>query len=53
MGGEVYVIAWGGRDFSRTLYEDGTLKKEILGQMRLEEGVVGVELWKISVRLQE
>lgn len=53
MGGEFYVIAWGGRDFSRTLYEDGTLKKEILGQMRLEEGVVGVELWKISVRPQE
>lgn len=49
MGGEFYVIAWGGRDFSHTLYEDGTLKKEVMGQMRLEEGVGGVELWRISV----
>ncbi|MCM1046735.1 MAG: hypothetical protein NC417_14620, partial [Candidatus Gastranaerophilales bacterium] len=49
MGDEFYVIAWGGKDFSSTLYEDGILEKEILGQMRFEEGIAGVELWKMSV----
>lgn len=51
MGGEFYLLSWGGSDYDRMLYENGTLKKERLGSMRFEEGVAGVELWKIAVNL--
>lgn len=50
LGNEFYMIAWGSGDFPREMYEDGTLKKEVMGQMRFEEGVAGVELWKMSVK---
>lgn len=53
LGDEFYVVAWGGGDFPHALYENGTLTREVLGQMRLEEGVAGVELWKISVHSHE
>lgn len=48
-GDTFYVVAWGGLDFPYYLYEEGILEKEILGDMRLEEGVAGVQLWKMSV----
>lgn len=50
MGDRFYVISWGGNDFSYSLYEQGVLQKEIIGNMRLEEGI-WAELWKISVNL--
>lgn len=53
MGDEFYLIAWGGGDFEHILYERGVLEKQILGTMRLENGVAGVELWKITVNLPD
>lgn len=52
LGEEFYVIAWGGRDFSRELYASGFLSREVRGGMRLEEGVTA-ELWKITVHSNE
>lgn len=51
MGDEFYLIAWGGGDFDHVLYESGVLEKQVLGSMRLEWGLAGVELWKIIVKL--
>ena len=48
MGEEFYMISWGPGDFSWELYENGTLEKELVGTMRLEEGVSGVELRKLT-----
>ncbi|MCI9276430.1 hypothetical protein D7X48_05355 [bacterium D16-50] len=47
MGEEFYMIAWGGSDFSYLLYQDGILEREILGTIRMEEGVIP-QLWKIT-----
>ncbi|MCM1236113.1 MAG: hypothetical protein NC489_39015 [Ruminococcus flavefaciens] len=49
MDDEFYVITWGGKFYNSWLYRDETLEKERLGSMRLELGVVDVELWKITV----
>lgn len=48
LGEEFYMLSWGEGDFSWELYENGTLEKETLGRMRLEEGVDGVELRKMT-----
>lgn len=48
MGEAFYVIAWGGNDFSYLLYSDDILEKEVIGYMRLEQGITA-ELWKIRV----
>lgn len=48
MGEEFYVIAWGGKDFSRELYHEGVIEKEVLGTMRFEQGITA-DLWKIRI----
>lgn len=48
IGEEFYMISWGGGDFNWNWYANGILEKERIGEMRLEEGVGGVELWKIK-----
>lgn len=48
LGDEFYMLSWGPKDFSWELYANGVLEKESLGTMRLEEGVDGVELRKIT-----
>lgn len=45
---EFYVISWGANDFPYLYYEEGFLRKEILAEMRLEEGATA-ELWKIRI----
>lgn len=47
--GECYAITWGSNDFSWQLYQEGILQKEIIGDMRLEEGITA-ELWKLTYK---
>lgn len=53
MDEEFYVMAWGGGFYNSQLYRDEILEKDRLGEMRLEHGVAGLELWKITVGLLE
>lgn len=46
---EFYMLDWGGSDFPWYLYEQGILRKEVIGSMRLEEGIYS-ELWKITIQ---
>lgn len=48
LGDEFYMMSWGPEDFGWQLYENGILEKEVIGTVRLEEGVNGVELRKIT-----
>ena len=43
-----YVMSWGANDFPKELYETNFLHKEIISNMRLEEGIT-CELWKIEI----
>ncbi len=47
-----YVIAWGENDFPEEIYVSGDLKKEVLGEMRLEEGA-SAQLWRMWYRPAE
>ena len=52
MGKEFYLISWGGGDFSYGFYSSDFLKKEFVGDMRLEEGIYA-QVWKITVNGEE
>lgn len=49
MDAEFYVVTWGAGFYHSQLFSDEILEKERIGSMRLELGVAGVELWKITV----
>lgn len=48
----VYMIGWGGHWFDSQVQEKYNLQVESCGTMRFEEGVAGVELYKITYSLQ-
>ena len=46
---EFYMLDWGGTDFPWYLYENGILEKQLMGRMRLEQGIC-TDLWKITIQ---
>lgn len=48
MGDSFYMISWGGKDFDHELYQSGFLSREVIGDMRFEQGVV-TALYKITI----
>ena len=50
-GNYIYMIAWGGRDFPQRVYDEFHIAIDDCGEMRFEEGIAGVRLYK--VRFQE
>lgn len=44
---EFYMISWGPNDFPYYLYSNFVLRKQVIGNMRFEEGIYA-ELWKIQ-----
>ena len=48
----VYMIGWGGHWFEPRVQEKYNLQVERCGTMRFEEGVAGVELYKITYSLE-
>lgn len=43
----IYMMAWGGRDFPERVYKDFHIAIDDCGEMRFEEGIAGVRLYKV------
>ena len=46
-GNYIYMIAWGGRDFPQSVYDEFHIAIDDCGAMRFEEGIAGVRLYKV------
>ena len=46
-GNYIYMMAWGGRDFPESVYRDFHIAIDDCGEMRFEEGMAGVRLYRV------
>lgn len=47
-----YLLDWGGIDFPWFLYDQEILEKQLLGNMKFEEGIYS-DLWKIKINMEK